>query len=54
MVYVTVFSGYLASRAREVLFISPHVLYGCETWSIALTEEHRWKVFENGVLRRVL
>jgi hypothetical protein len=30
------------------------VLYGCETWSLALREEHRLKVFENKVLRRIL
>ena len=29
------------------------VLYGCETWSLTLREEHRLKVFENRVLRRV-
>jgi hypothetical protein len=29
------------------------VLYGCETWSLTLSEEHRLKVFENKVLRRV-
>jgi hypothetical protein len=28
------------------------VLYGCETWSLALREEHRLRVFENRVLRR--
>jgi hypothetical protein len=27
------------------------VLYGCETWSLTLGEEHRLRVFENGVLR---
>jgi hypothetical protein len=26
------------------------VLYGCETWSPTLREEHRIKVFENRVL----
>jgi hypothetical protein len=31
--------------------ILPVVLYGCETWSITLREEHRLKVFENRVLR---
>jgi hypothetical protein len=31
----------------------PVVLYGCETWSLALKEEHRLRVFENRVLRRV-
>jgi hypothetical protein len=29
------------------------VLYGCETWSLALGEEHKLKVFENRVLRRI-
>jgi hypothetical protein len=29
------------------------VLYGCETWSLALREEHRLGVFENRVLRRI-
>jgi hypothetical protein len=29
------------------------VLYGCETWSLTLREEHRLGVFENRVLRRI-
>jgi hypothetical protein len=29
------------------------VLYGCETWSLTLRKEHRLRVFENRVLRRV-
>jgi hypothetical protein len=29
------------------------VLYGCETWSLALSEVHRLRVFENRVLRRI-
>jgi hypothetical protein len=29
------------------------VLYGCEIWSLTLKEEHRLKVFENRVLRRI-
>ena len=33
--------------------ILPVVLYGCETWSLALREERRLKVFENRVLRRI-
>jgi hypothetical protein len=33
--------------------ILPVVLYGCETWSLILTEERRLLVFENRVLRRV-
>jgi hypothetical protein len=28
-------------------------LYGCETWSLTLKEEHRLKVFENRMLRRI-
>jgi hypothetical protein len=32
--------------------ILPVVLYGCETWSLTLREEHRLRVFENRVLRR--
>jgi hypothetical protein len=33
--------------------ILPVVLYGCETWSLILREEHRRRVFENRVLRRI-
>jgi hypothetical protein len=29
------------------------VLYGCETWSLTLKEEHRLGMFENRVLRRI-
>jgi hypothetical protein len=29
------------------------VLYGCETWSLTLREEHRLRVFENRVPRRI-
>jgi hypothetical protein len=33
--------------------ILPVVLYGCETWSLTLREEHRLRVFEDRVLRRI-
>jgi hypothetical protein len=33
--------------------ILPMVLYGCETWSLTLREEHRLRVFENRVLRKL-
>jgi hypothetical protein len=33
--------------------ILPVVLYGRETWSLTLREEHRLRVFENKVLRRI-
>jgi hypothetical protein len=29
------------------------VLYGCETWPLTLREEHRLRVFENMMLRRL-
>jgi hypothetical protein len=28
-------------------------LFGCETWSLTLREEHRLRVFENRVLKRI-
>jgi hypothetical protein len=33
--------------------ILPVILYGCETWSLTLREEHRLRVFDNRVLRRI-
>jgi hypothetical protein len=33
--------------------ILPVILYGCETWSLTLREEHRLGMFENKVLRRI-
>jgi hypothetical protein len=35
------------------MYIGTEVLYGCETWSLTLREEHRLMVFENRVLRRI-
>ena len=35
------------------IIIFSFVLYGCETWSLALREERRLIVFENRVLRRI-
>jgi hypothetical protein len=39
-------------KIYEILIL-PVILYGCETWSLTLWEEHRLKAFENGVLRRI-
>jgi hypothetical protein len=36
------------------IIILPAVLYGCETWSLTLREEHRLRVFENRMPRRIL
>jgi hypothetical protein len=33
--------------------ILPVVLYGCETWSLTLREEHRLSVSENRMLRKI-
>jgi hypothetical protein len=33
--------------------ILPVILYGCETWSLTLREEHRLRAFENRVLRTI-
>ena len=33
--------------------ILPVLLYGCETWPLTLREEHRLRVFENKVLRKI-
>jgi hypothetical protein len=33
--------------------IVPVVLYGCQAWSFVLREEHRLRVFEDRVLRRI-
>jgi hypothetical protein len=33
--------------------ILPVALYGCETWSLTVRNEHGLRVFENGVLKRI-
>ena len=40
-------------KIGKVKLLLPVVLYGCETWSLTFREEHRLRVFENRVLRRV-
>jgi hypothetical protein len=37
----------------SVVYFTTVVLYGCETWSLTLREEHRLRVFENRVLRKI-
>jgi hypothetical protein len=50
-------SSRLLSRNVKVkiykTIILPVVLYGCKTWSLTLREEHRLRVFENRVMRRI-
>jgi hypothetical protein len=41
---------------REIcsfLNVNNDMAYGCETWSLTLREEHRLRVFENRLLRRI-
>jgi hypothetical protein len=49
-------SSCLPSRNVKVIVyktvILPVVLYGCETWSLTLWEEHRLRVFEERILRK--
>jgi hypothetical protein len=35
------------------IMILPVVLYGCETWSLTVSEEHKLKLFENRLLGRI-
>jgi hypothetical protein len=50
-------SSRLISKSLKIkiykIVILPVVLYGCETWSLTLREEHRLRVFESRVLRRI-
>jgi hypothetical protein len=50
------FSRLLSGNLKDKIYktiILPVVLYGCETWSLTLREEHRLRVFENRVLGRI-
>jgi hypothetical protein len=38
---------------QPALWILLMVLYGCETWSLSLREEHRLRMFENRMLTRI-
>jgi hypothetical protein len=44
---------HIAKHAEFSLQIMYVVLYGCETLSLTLREEHRLRVFENRVLRKI-
>jgi hypothetical protein len=51
----TLLSSRLISKNLKIKIyktvILPVMLYGCETWSLTLGEEHRLRVFENRVLK---
>jgi hypothetical protein len=46
-----VFPTHIKKIYRTVIL--PVVLYGCGTWSLTLREEHRLRVFENRVMRKI-
>ena len=52
-----IFSSSLLSKNLKLkmygTIILSVVLYGCETWSLALREKRRLRVFQNRVLRRL-
>jgi hypothetical protein len=51
------FSNLLSKNTKIKIYrciILPVVLYGCETWSLTLREEHRLRVFENRGLRGII
>jgi hypothetical protein len=48
----------MSRRASDLVtiyksIILPVVLYVCENWSLILREDHRLRVFDNRVLRRI-
>jgi hypothetical protein len=46
----------LSKLLRVIIYktiILPVVFYGCGTWSLALREERRLRVFKNRMLRRM-
>jgi hypothetical protein len=45
-------SKYIKIRLNKTIIL-PVVLYGCETWFLTLRKEHKLRVFENSVLRRI-
>jgi hypothetical protein len=50
-------SSHLLSKNVKIriykTLILPVILYGCETWTLTLRKEHKLRVFENRVLRRI-
>jgi hypothetical protein len=44
--------NYLKIRIYKTIIL-PVVLYGCQTWSLTLREEHGLRVFEKRVLRKI-
>jgi hypothetical protein len=55
---LNILSSHLLSKNFKIKIYKsimlPAVLYGCETWSVTLREEHGLRVSENRVLRKML
>jgi len=45
-------SKYIKIKIYKTITL-PIALYGCETWSLTLREEHKLRVFKNRVLRKI-
>ena len=55
-IFFFVFSNLFSNNLKIKIYrttILTVVLYGCETWSLTLTEQRRLWLFENRVLRRI-
>jgi hypothetical protein len=48
-----ILSSHLLSKSVRNKMCKTITLYGCETLSLTLREEHKLKVFGNGALRRI-
>ena len=49
-------SSLLSKNIKVQIYVTitlPFVLYGCDTWSPTVSEEHKLRVFRNRVLRKV-
>ena len=49
-------SSLLSKNIKVQIYVTitlPFVLYGCDTWSPTVSEEHSLRVFGNRVLRKV-
>jgi hypothetical protein len=52
LLYSRLLSKNIKIRIYKTIIL-PVVLYGCGTWFLKLRDEHRLRVFENRVLRRI-
>jgi hypothetical protein len=51
--FENILSSCLLFKNAKIKIYKTVILYGCETWSLTLREEHGLRVFENRVLRRI-